>query len=171
MCRFAYTHSVHTSHSGSWVWGTSFDFPPVQAMCTATAALVLLACATSEAPHTRGADGVPSAGGARNHPSCLVVIERHNHKTGGTTMRDIFAHQQAAGRCFYWGYGPAPPYWDGLMQILENGGMPFAAPTGHSLKLCVELHFRVPYWADAVRARRAARRPRSFALAARAARC
>ena len=140
-------------------------------MCTATAALVLLACATSEAPHTRGADGVPSAGGARNHPSCLVVIERHNHKTGGTTMRDIFAHQQAAGRCFYWGYGPAPPYWDGLMQILENGGMPFAAPTGHSLKLCVELHFRVPYWADAVRARRAARRPRSFALAARAARC
>lgn len=84
-------------------------------------------------------------------PRCLLIFDRHNHKTGGTTMRDIFTHQQAAGRCFYWGYGPAQPYWSRLMSLLENGGQPFASAPGKLLRLCTELHFRVPYWAEDVR--------------------
>jgi len=78
-------------------------------------------------------------------PRCLVVVDRHNHKSGGTTIRDIYAHQQAAGRCLYWGYGPALPSWEKLMELLSDpllGSSP--------LRLCLELHFRVPYYAESV---------------------
>jgi hypothetical protein len=83
-------------------------------------------------------------------PECLIVIDRHNHKTGGTTVRDIFTHQQAGARCFYWGYGPATPLWDELMEILENNGQPLRSAPGKPFRLCLELHFRVPYWPTSV---------------------
>jgi hypothetical protein len=92
---------------------------------------------------------------------CLVVFDRHNHKTGGTTMRTLFQSLAATGRCYYWGYGPSENYWTGLMHVLENGGRPLGGTK--PLRMCMELHFRVPYWAQSVRAPRlwsAARRPR-----------
>ena len=35
----------------------------------------------------------------------LIVVDRHVHKTGGTTVRKIFQHAAAQGECMYWGYG------------------------------------------------------------------
>lgn len=114
------------------------------------AILALLAVVASDEAGPLAPDESPSAD--PSPPRCLVVIDRHNHKTGGSTMRDIFAHQQAAGNCLYWGYGAASTYWERFVAFLENGGRPLEVPPGKLLRLCAELHFRIPYWSDSVRA-------------------
>lgn len=91
---------------------------------------------------------------------CVVVIDRHNHKTGGSTMRGIFNHLQASGKCLYWGYGPQPPYWEAAVRALEET-IARGGSRQELLRLCVELHFPVEYWENSL--------PRLTALRDRAA--
>lgn len=79
-------------------------------------------------------------------PNCSIWIDRHNVKTGGTTMRNIMLAHQAAGRCLYWGYSPQHGNWIGLLKYLET--QPLSAST--LLRLCIELHFPVDYFAGSV---------------------
>ena len=39
-------------------------------------------------------------------PGTRLVIDRHVHKTGGTTVRKIFQLNAAQGECMYWGCAP-----------------------------------------------------------------
>ncbi|KAG8459022.1 hypothetical protein KFE25_006567 [Diacronema lutheri] len=138
-------------------------------VCAAMVAVV-------RAPEAQRPAGAPAAGAQRPAgapaaaapPRCVVVIDRHNHKTGGTTVRDIFAHMQASGKCLYWGYGPTPTHWEAALRHLEATLGARAADSAESpaLRLCVELHYAIVYWQRSV-GRLAALRD----AAARAGRC
>ena len=35
---------------------------------------------------------------------CAIVVDRHLHKNGGSTMRDLFLEHERQGRALYYGY-------------------------------------------------------------------
>ena len=54
----------------------------------------------------------PSAGAARTEPyiisplpHCSILVDRHVHKNGGTTMRGIMLENDQHDGWAYWGYG------------------------------------------------------------------
>lgn len=91
-------------------------------------------------PWMRGAEG------AEPEP-CVFLIDRHVHKNGGSTMRELFLANEARGECIYWGYSAYGFEWRSVKQSLleylhdrsgqaEGGGSP--APT---LRICAEVHY------------------------------
>lgn len=79
-------------------------------------------------------------------PNCSIIIDRHNHKNGGTTMREVFLNNVAAGRCVEWGYMMPWRTWYGLLDELDKN-----PPSGSTLlRACIELHFPVPFFIDDV---------------------
>lgn len=92
-------------------------------------------------------------------PHCSFVMDRHNHKTGGSSMRDVLNANQGRGNCLYWGYGPEATYWDGFLNALIH---PRAGDDEVACQLCVEMHFPIAYFTEAfpklLRAREAMRR-------------
>lgn len=69
--------------------------------------------------------------------TCSIIIDRHNFKTGGTTMRNVFLANQETGWCLYWGYTIRTAPWRNLLRYLEV--MP---PSNRTLfRACIELHF------------------------------
>lgn len=101
-------------------------------------ALALTATARRNADPWYGAP----AGGPNGR--CFVLIDRHNHKTGGTTMRDIMLQNARYGDCHYWGYGQDEPHWSAWLaeanKLLPTAGR---APGGQPIRLCLEAHFPV----------------------------
>ena len=101
------------------------------------------ATASGAAAGERGARGFTAPAGGPNG-KCFVLIDRHNHKTGGTTMREIMLQNARFGDCHYWGYGQDEPHWSRWLAAARRtlpaiGTTPGATP----VKLCLEAHFPV----------------------------
>ena len=54
---------------------------------------------------------------------CAILVDRHVHKTGGTTMRDIMLENERRGEWLYWGYslGRLTPVFDELRKQAVSG--------------------------------------------------
>ena len=78
-------------------------------------------------------------------PACSIVVDRHNHKNGGSTMRSIYVQNELAHDWLYWGYGLAHvnKVATRLLELLlgpENRSC--ADWTGRpALRLLTELHY------------------------------
>jgi len=97
-----------------------------------------------------GLAGVTAPGSPSANPNgspngkCFVLIDRHNHKTGGTTMRDIMLQNARYGDCHYWGYGQDEPHWSKWLTEAHNALPQIGLdPNAPPLKLCLEAHFPV----------------------------
>ncbi len=57
---------------------------------------------------------------------CAVLVDRHVHKTGGTTLRKILLHNECLDPWVYVGYGLETPDWAPLIRELDgwNGSTP-----------------------------------------------
>ena len=64
-------------------------------------------------------------------------VDRHLHKNGGSTMREVMLRNEEAGRCVYYGYTQTREGWDRLMRYMRtiNSSAAAALP-----RLCVEAH-------------------------------
>lgn len=82
--------------------------------------------------------------------SALVWVDRHLHKNGGSTIREIMLRNEEAGRCVYYGYTQTREGWDRLMRELtrhrpwSHGGAAHQHSNASSLarppSLCIEAH-------------------------------
>ena len=66
-------------------------------------------------------------------------VDRHLHKNGGSTIREVMLRNEEAGKCVYYGYTQTREGWDRLMSYLRtvNGTDIEAAALP---KVCVEAH-------------------------------
>ena len=78
-------------------------------------------------------------------PRCSIIVDRHVHKNGGSTLRQIFMRNELLDDWLYWGYGLAHTkrVVEGLMEVML--GAPNRScddwtdrPT---LRLAAELHY------------------------------
>ena len=78
-------------------------------------------------------------------PSCSIVVDRHTHKNGGSTMRDLFMRNELLDAWMYWGYGLAhvERVVDGLLQLLLGSSNRSCTDWAGrpALRLAAELHY------------------------------
>ena len=78
-------------------------------------------------------------------PSCSIVVDRHTHKNGGSTMRDLFMRNELLDGWMYWGYGLAhvERVVDGLLQLLLGSSNRSCTDWAGrpALRLAAELHY------------------------------
>ena len=71
---------------------------------------------------------------------CAIVIDRHVHKNGGSTMRDIFLEHERTGHALYQGY--TQMYWHKDFNILKRAAeVAIAAKRTPEHVLLIEAHF------------------------------
>ena len=77
--------------------------------------------------------------GARRRVAMALWVDRHLHKNGGSTIREVMLRNEEAGKCVYYGYTQTREGWDRLMSYLRtvNGTNIEAAALP---KVCVEAH-------------------------------
>lgn len=113
-----------------------------EAVPTQTIARSFSARSTIAIPASNAAAPAAAAGGPNG--KCFVLVDRHNHKTGGTTIREIMMQNARFGDCHYWGYGQDEPHWSKWLaaahEVLPQLGRTSNAPP---TKLCLEAHFPV----------------------------
>ena len=86
-------------------------------------------------------------------PRCAVLVDRHVHKNGGSTMRAIFAENDYRDGWMYWGYGldHLPQLARSLTAALDMGGNGTACASWDAwarrppLRLAAELHYGNTY--------------------------
>ena len=79
---------------------------------------------------------------ADNHSSSVVLLERHLHKNGGSTMRDLFYRNEMLGECLYWGYTSYDWQWRHVMRALRAYVQAIAEPNPpRGVRLCAEVHY------------------------------
>jgi hypothetical protein len=82
-------------------------------------------------------------------PRCAVVIDRHVHKNGGSTMRDIFLENERLGYGLYQGY--TQMYWRSDFPILQRmAEAAVASGRAPSHLLMFESHFGMMEMSDRV---------------------
>ena len=54
-------------------------------------------------------------------PACSIVVDRHTHKNGGSTLRDLFLRNELHDGWLYWGYGLAhvERVVEGLLELVH----------------------------------------------------
>jgi hypothetical protein len=68
--------------------------------------------------------------------SMSLWVDRHLHKNGGSTMREVMLRNEEAGNCIYYGYTQTREGWDRLMhELFQINGS-----TSNLPRLCVEAH-------------------------------
>ena len=78
-------------------------------------------------------------------PACSIVVDRHVHKNGGSTVRELFLRNELYDGWLYWGYGLAHTQRvvAGLIELLL--GPPNRSCSDWSrrpvLRLAAELHY------------------------------
>ena len=50
----------------------------------------------------------------------VLWLDRHLHKNGGSTMREVMLRNEEAGNCLYWGYALTNEGWASVMQYLRS---------------------------------------------------
>jgi hypothetical protein len=80
--------------------------------------------------------GVPAALPPSARPPLILWIDRHLHKNGGSTVREVMLRNEEAGHCVYYGYQQTAEGWRALLRELRaiNGSTP-RLPA-----LCIEAH-------------------------------
>ena len=68
-------------------------------------------------------------------PASRIIIDRHVHKTGGTTVRTIFHNAADNGECMYWGYSVQTRELRKVVEALRSDNA-----TVRGTRLCVEQH-------------------------------
>lgn len=68
-----------------------------------------------------------------------ILIDRHLHKNGGSTMRQIFTANERAGVCQYWGYWQTPAGWRAVMEELRRALLDPERPPSSLPWLCIEV--------------------------------
>lgn len=95
---------------------------------------------SASAPPPLGAVGGGGGGGGQ----CTALLDRHVHKNGGSTMRELFLANEARGACVYWGYAAYAYQWSvvrsALVDYLREQGSGGGAPET-ALRLCAEFHY------------------------------
>ena len=87
-------------------------------------------------------------------PACSIVVDRHVHKNGGSTVRELFLRNELHDGWLYWGYGLAHTQRvvAGLIELLL--GPPNRSCTDWSrrpaLRLAAELHYSRTMTAEAM---------------------
>ena len=87
-------------------------------------------------------------------PTCSIVLDRHVHKNGGSTIRELFLANEMHDGWLYWGYGLAHTQRvvAGLIELLL--GPPNRSCTDWSrrpvLRLAAELHYSRVMTAEAM---------------------
>ena len=87
-------------------------------------------------------------------PTCSIVLDRHVHKNGGSTIRDLFLMNEMHDDWLYWGYGLAHTQRvvAGLIELLL--GPPNRSCTDWSrrpvLRVAAELHYSRVMTAEAM---------------------
>lgn len=66
----------------------------------------------------------------------LLWIDRHLHKNGGSTVREVMLRNEEAGRCVYYGYTQTHEGWRALMAELYS----VKSSTPKLPALCIEAH-------------------------------
>ncbi|KAL1514513.1 hypothetical protein AB1Y20_003612 [Prymnesium parvum] len=66
----------------------------------------------------------------------FVWLDRHLHKNGGSTVRELMRRHEEAGGCVYWGYSLSAESWPRLLRLLRSLNSSEARPPS----LCVEEH-------------------------------
>ena len=71
---------------------------------------------------------------------CAIVIDRHVHKNGGSTVRDLFLEHERTGQALYQGYTQL--YWRQIFSKLQKLFVQ-AAETGQAprIQMLIEAHF------------------------------
>jgi hypothetical protein len=91
-----------------------------------------------------------------------ILVDRHLHKNGGSTMRQVLLANERAGVCQYWGYWQTPGGWHNVQAQLKQHLLRSNGTVGAALPLpwlCVEVSAALPPARPTVarRARAAAR--------------
>ena len=78
-------------------------------------------------------------------PRCSIIVDRHMHKNGGSTLRQIFMRNELLDDWLYWGYGLAHTkrVVEGLLEVMLGASNRSCddwtdRPT---LRLAAELHY------------------------------
>ena len=66
----------------------------------------------------------------------LLWVDRHLHKNGGSTLREVMLRNEEKGNCVYYGYTQTREGWDRLMAELRTVNGSYAPLP----RLCVEAH-------------------------------
>lgn len=82
-----------------------------------------------------------------------ILIDRHLHKNGGSTMRQILTANERAGICQYWGYWQTQRGWDGVLLELKRGLLGPNSPPAKLPWLCVEVRPQRDAWLRRARGR------------------
>lgn len=71
----------------------------------------------------------------RPSPAGVVWVDRHLHKNGGSTVREVMLRNEEAGNCVYYGYTQTHEGWARVMDALRSAADGAPAPA-----LCIEAH-------------------------------
>jgi len=82
--------------------------------------------------HHAGPDAAPPRG-------CLLLVDRHVQKTGGTSLRDVLRVAEGQGLCKFWGYHQSEAGWREAIAYIERY-MRATADEDVDLRLCIEVH-------------------------------
>ena len=63
-------------------------------------------------------------------------VDRHLHKNGGSTMREVMLRNEEAGNCVYYGYTQTREGWDRLMSYMRS----INSSTASLPRVCIEAH-------------------------------
>ena len=79
-------------------------------------------------------------------PACSIVVDRHTHKNGGSTVRELFLSNELHDGWLYWGYGLAHTQRvvTGLIELLLGPANRSCAEWSRrrpALRLAAELHY------------------------------
>ena len=68
----------------------------------------------------------------------VLWVDRHLHKNGGSTLREVMLRNEEAGNCVYYGYQQTGEGWDRLMNAMRSNAS--VADTRRLPRLCIEAH-------------------------------
>lgn len=67
----------------------------------------------------------------------VLWVDRHLHKNGGSTMREVMLRNEEAGRCTYYGYTQTHEGWERLIDAMRNN---VSTADTRLPRLCIEAH-------------------------------
>ena len=82
---------------------------------------------------------IPARATMAHHQRCAMLVDRHAHKTGGTTLRRIFLANECRDEWMYVGYGLERPDYKPLLEELTSRNLSMGV--GAPARFLVEVHY------------------------------
>ena len=70
----------------------------------------------------------------------VIWVDRHLHKNGGSTIREVMLRNEEAGRCVYYGYGQTREGWRRLIKALLRTQGSGTNESSTPPSICIEAH-------------------------------